>query len=298
MSAPTLTPKVLADGLAYVESPRWHDGRLWLAHWGMGEIIAVAMDGTTEVITKDAPPALGWSIDWLPDDRLLMTGKELRRMEPDGTFVRHADLTSITPFGWNELTVDGRGNIYVNSINFEFLKGEKPGPTGIIALVRPDGSIAKVADGIEFPNGMVVTPDNKTLILSESMAGRLVAFDIAGDGTLSNKRAWVDKKLGPDGICLDESGAVWVQTADTFAHSQKPGAPEGAVIRLSAKGEELARVEHDRAIFAAMLGGPDRKTLFLMAADWQGTEKIQDAVKARKGQVLTVEAPAAGVGWP
>jgi sugar lactone lactonase YvrE len=125
-------PTVLLDGLAYVESPRWHEGRLWFAHWGTGEIIAVDLDGNSEV-TGHGPAGLGWSIDWLPDGRLLVTGKELLRQEPDGSMVRHADLSGIASLGWNEIVVDGRGNIYLNSINFEFLAGAKP-TSGIIAL--------------------------------------------------------------------------------------------------------------------------------------------------------------------
>jgi sugar lactone lactonase YvrE len=179
-------PKVLLDGLAYVESSRWHEGRLWFAHWGTGEIVAVDLDGNSEV-TGNGPAGLGWSIDWLPDDRLLVTGKELLRREPDGSMVRHADLSGIASLGWNEIVVDGRGNLYLNSINFEFLAGAKP-TSGIIALVTPDGRARKVAGDLAFPNGMVVTPDNKTLIISESFTGRLIAFDIKADGSLSNRR--------------------------------------------------------------------------------------------------------------
>jgi sugar lactone lactonase YvrE len=187
-------PKVLLDGLAYVESPRWHDGRLWFAHWGAGEVVAVDLDGKSEVMAA-GPPRLGWSIDWLPDGRLLVTGDELLRQEPDGSMVRHADLTGVAEHGWNEIVVDGRGHIYVNGFGFDFLGGAKPTP-GIIAMVSPDGTARKVADDIAFPNGMVVTPDNSTLIISESFAGRLTAFDIAPDGGLSNRRTWAEN-LGP-----------------------------------------------------------------------------------------------------
>ena len=178
-------PKVLLDGLAYVESPRWHEGRLWFAHWGTGEIVAVDLDGHSEV-TGHGPPGLGWSIDWLPDGRLLVTGKELLRREPDGSMVRHADLGGLAD-GWNEIVVDGRGNIYLNSIRFAFLSGAQP-TSGVIALVTPDGSVRQVAGDLAFPNGMVITPDNATLIISESFTGRLIAFDIEADGSLSNRR--------------------------------------------------------------------------------------------------------------
>lgn len=201
-----LKPKVLLDGLAYVESARWHEGRLWFAHWGTAEVVAVDLNGKSEVITRHVPPALGWSIDWLPDGRLLVTGKKLMRMEPDGSMVRHTDLSNVSKFGWNEMVVDGRGNIYINSINFGFLAGEQP-KSGIIALVTPDGKARKVAGDLAFPNGMVITPDNSTLIVSESFTGRLIAFDITSDGSLSNRRIWAEG-LGPDGICIDAEGAI------------------------------------------------------------------------------------------
>jgi sugar lactone lactonase YvrE len=288
-------PKVLVDGLAYVESARWHDGRLWFAHWGVGEIVAVDTDGDREVVGHGPPEinaaapghGLGWSIDWLPDGRLLITGKELVRREPDGSIVRHADLSDIGSFGWNEIVVDGRGNVYVNSIRFGFIAGEPP-TSGIIALVRPDGSVRQVADDLAFPNGMVVTPDSSTLIISESFAGRLTAFDIDADGSLSNRRVWAEG-LGPDGICMDADGAIWVQTTDS---------PQGAIVRIREGGEVLERIDHDRTIFAAALGGSDRTTLFLLAAEWRGVEHVDEAIAARTGQVLVAKAPAPGAGWP
>ena len=207
-------PRVVLSDLAFVESPRWHDGRFWFAQWGTTEIVAVDLDGNSEVVAH-GPPGLGWSIDWLPDGRLLVTGPELLRQEPDGSMVPHADMHTVAEHGWNEIVVDGRGNIYLNGFGFDFLGGEKPEP-GIIALVTPDGSARQVADGIEFPNGMVVTPDNSTLIIAESFARRLTAFDIAADGSLSNRRVWADD-VGPDAICIDADGAVWTGAADTRA---------------------------------------------------------------------------------
>src|SRR5688500_6433065 len=145
-------PRLLLEGLAYVESPRWHDGRRWFAHWGTDEIIAVDLDGTREVVAH-GPGGLGWSIDWLPDGRLLVTGAGLSRVESDGSLVPHADLGHLAA-DWNELVVDGRGNIYVNGrCEFDFSGAE---PQGIVALITPDGAVSQVADGIAFPNGMVV----------------------------------------------------------------------------------------------------------------------------------------------
>jgi sugar lactone lactonase YvrE len=278
-----LQARVLLSGLAYVESPRWHENRLWFSHWGMEQLIAVDMDGNSEVVAA-GPPGLGWATEWLPDGRRLITGPQLLREEPDGTMVVHADLSRISPTGFSEITVDGRGNIYVNSINFDFLAGDPPGP-GLIALVRPDGSTLKVADDIAFPNGMVVTPDNRTLIVSESFTSRLLAFDIADDGTLVNRRIWA-AGVGPDGICMDADGAIWTGTG---LHTCG---------RVLEGGEVREQVEIDRDIFACMLGGPDGRTLFILAAEWRGTENVDAALAARTGQVLVVDAPAPKAGWP
>jgi sugar lactone lactonase YvrE len=275
-------PRVLLSGLAYVESPRWHDDRLWFAHWGAGEIIAVDLDGVSEVV-GDGPPGLGWSMEWLPDGRLLVTGEGLMRREPDGSMVQHADLSALSD-DWNELVVDGRGNIYVNG-RCDFDPGEGD-PPGIIALVTPDGSVRQVADAIAFPNGMIVTPDNSTLIVAESFAGRLTAFDITADGSLSNRRVWAEG-IGPDGNCLDAEGAVWTQM---FTGN--------ACVRVREGGQVLETIALDRSPFACMLGGPDGRTLFILAAEWRGIEKVDEALAARTGQVLTVRAPAPRAGWP
>lgn len=276
-------PRVVLDGLAYVESARWHDGRLWFAHWGTDEIIAVDLDGYHEVVGR-GPGGLGWSIDWLPDGRLLTTGSGLFRHEADGSVVPHADLGGFAD-DWNELVVDGRGNVYVNG-RCEFDFSGAP-PQGVIALVTPDGGARQVADGIAFPNGMVVTPDNRTLIIAESIAGSLTAFDIEPDGSLSNRRTWAEG-IGADGICLDADGAVWAQS----------GPMESACIRVREGGEVLDRVELDRSPFSCMLGGPDGTTLFILAAEWRGFDEIEQAIADRTGQVFIAEAPAPRAGWP
>src|SRR4029079_15700286 len=202
--------RILFDGFGMGESPRWHDGRLWFSSWGTDEVIAVDLDGTAEVIGAGGGGP-GFAVDWLPDGRMLVTGAELIRVEPDGSRVRHADLRHISPYGWSELTVDGRGNVCVNSLNFDFARfGEVLGSgraPGKIALITPDGAAREVADGLAFPNGMVVTPDDGTLIVAESFARRLTAFDVADDGSLSNRRIWAD--VTGDGICIDAEGAVW-----------------------------------------------------------------------------------------
>jgi sugar lactone lactonase YvrE len=280
----------LLTGLVIGESPRWHDGRLWFANWGAGEIVAVDLEGTAEVVAP-GPPGLGWSIDWLPDGRLLVTGEGLMRIEPDGSMVPHADLGGLGVDGFNEIVVDGRGNVYVNG-GAEFHPGEGEAP-GIVALVTPDGSVRQVADGIAFPNGMAVTPDNSTLIVAESFAQRLTAFDIADDGSLSNRRVWADG-VGPDGICIDAEGAVWTGVG---------GFTDNLVGRVRDGGEVLDQVRVGMPCFACMLGGDDRKTLFMLAADWRMTEGFEENIARltegpRTGQVLTAPAPAPRAGWP
>jgi sugar lactone lactonase YvrE len=278
-------PKVLLTGLVLGESPRWHDGRLWFSDWGAQEVIAVDLDGNSEVIVR--VPSFPFCIDWLPDGRLLVVSardRSLLRRELDGSLVAHADLSGISDKPWNEIVVDGRGNAYLNNIGFDFPAGEvRP---GVLALVTPEGSARQVADGVAFPNGMAVTPDNSTLIVAESYASRLSAFDIAADGSLANRRVWADLGGGvPDGICLDAEGAVWY--ADV---------PNKRCGRVREGGEVLQTVELDRGCFACMLGGPDGRTLFLIAAEWPAAASQSGG--PRTGQVLTIQAPAAHAGRP
>jgi sugar lactone lactonase YvrE len=279
----------LLTGLVVGESPRWHAGRLWFSNWGAEEIIAVDLDGNSEVIAP-GPRRAGYSIDWLPDGRLLVTGDKLLRREADGTFVTHADLSGLSPIGWNEIVVDGRGNVYTNSINFGW--GQDEFRPGIIALVTPDGSVRQVADGLAFPNGMVVTPDNSTLIVAESFTGHLTAFDIAADGSLSGRRVWADLG-GPgkgDGICLDAEGAIWC----SVVHESQP-----ACWRVREGGEVVQRIELDKGCYACMLGGEDGRTLFMLVAEWWGVERMGELFRSsRTGEVLTTLAPAPHAGWP
>jgi sugar lactone lactonase YvrE len=279
-------PKVLLSGLGIPESPRWHEGRLWFCNWIDRQVVAVGLDGKPEVMLTRDPDShpMGYSIDWLPDGRLLVTGDKLRRREPDGSMTVLAEQQS------NEIVVDGGGNIYLNGADFDFIGGEAPKP-GWIKLVTPDGELRQVADDIQFPNGMVITPDNRTLIISESFAGRLTAFDIDADGGLSNRRVFADG-LGPDGICLDADGAIWVGTTGY------------SPVRVAEGGEVLQRVElpENRAPFALMLGGPDRRNLFIMTAEWRpadGMANLQRLAEGpRTGEILTLPVSVPGTGRP
>jgi sugar lactone lactonase YvrE len=279
--------KALMTGLVFGEQPRWHENRLWFSDWGTQEVIAVDLEGNSEVILHG--PSFPLCVDWLPDGRLLVVSAReglLLRRESDGSLVTHADLSRASdPAAGNELVVDGRGNAYVNGGGFDLMAGEEFAP-GIVALVTPDGSARQVADGIAFPNGMVVTPDDSTLIVAESYAKRLTAFDIAADGSLSNRRVWADLHDGvPDGICLDAENAVWYGDV-----------PNKRCVRVSEGGEVLQTVELDRGCFACALGGTDRRTLCMMATKWSGPADM--FAGPRTGQVLTVAAPAPGAGWP
>jgi sugar lactone lactonase YvrE len=176
-------PQVLLTDLAFPESPRWHDGRLWVSDWGAHEVITVDLDGRRDIAAR--VPSFPMCIDHLPGGGLLVVAsgeRRLLRQEPDGSLATHADLAALGTHPWNDIVVDGRGNAYVNNIGFDFPAGEFA--PGIVALATPDGAARQVADGLAFPNGMAVTPDNATLIVAESYGQKLTAFDIAGDGSL------------------------------------------------------------------------------------------------------------------
>jgi sugar lactone lactonase YvrE len=278
----------LIDSLLAGESARWHDGRLWFAHWGAAEIIVAAPEGGIERRIPVPTKAIPISLDWTPDGRLLVVcGAEgqLLVQGDDGSFSPYADLSALAAKGFNELVVDGRGNAYINGSGFDLMAGEAPVP-GIIALVRPDGSVRQVADEIEFPNGMAVTPDNDTLIIAESYGRRLTAFTIGPDGDLAARRVWADLGDGvPDGICVDAESAVWY--ADV---------PNRRSVRVREGGEVADTVQLDRGAFSCALGGEDRRTLFIVATVWNGPERM--FAGQRDGQLLSAPAPVAGAGWP
>ncbi len=277
-------PRILMTGIALGESPRWHDGRLWFSDWGAQEVIAVDSAGQSEVVAR--VPTFPFCIDFLPNGQMLVvSGREglLLRRETDGSLVTHADLTSLAAPPWNDIVVDGRGNIFVNNLGFAFGTGAAFAP-GTIVVVTPDGTARQVADGLAFPNGMAVTPDNTTLIVAESYSERLTAFDIAADGSLTNRRTWAETPGDhPDGICLDAEGAIWYGDVGS-----------SLCVRVRQGGGVLQTVDLDRGCFACMLGGADRKTLYMVAAKWP------DAMSGgeRTGQALALDVETPGAGWP
>jgi sugar lactone lactonase YvrE len=277
--------QTLNTGLVFPESPRWHDERLWISDWGAHEVIAVDTAGKSEVVAR--VPSFPMCFDFLPGGRLLIVSASeglLLRRELNGSLTTHAELKGLADHAWNDIVVDGRGNVFVNNIGFDFPGGDFA--PGIVALVRPDGSVRQVATGLAFPNGMAVSADGATLIVAESYGGRLTAFDITADGSLSTGRLWADLPGGaPDGICLDAEGAVWY--ADV---------PNRRCVRVREGGEVLQNIVLDRGCFACILGGADRTTLFLVANEWNGAANMADG--SRAGQVLSAEAPAPGAGGP
>ena len=279
--------RTLMSGLVFGEQPRWHEGRLWFSDWGTQEVIAVDLDGNSEVVLRGASFPL--CVDWLPDGSLLVVSARdglLLRREHDGSLVTYGDLkTASDPPAQNELVVDGRGNAYVNGGGFNMMAGEEFAP-GVIALVAPDGTARQVAGGLAFPNGMLVMPGGSTLIVAESYAKRLTAFDLDADGGLSHRRLWADLGDGvPDSICADAENAVWY--ADV---------PNRRCVRVREGGQVLETIDLDRGCFACALGGTNGTTLFMLAQQWNGPENMFKG--PRSGLVLTTEAPAPRAGWP
>ena len=276
--------RTLVTGRGVVESPRWHEDRLYFSDWSEGEVLGVDLAGDTEVVAR--VKSLPLCTAWLPDGRLVIVssrdGRLLRR-EPDGSLVTHADLGET---GWNDIVVDGRGNAYVNRIGFNPMAAEEFTP-GFVHLATAAGWVRQVADDIAFPNGMAVSPDNATLIVADSYRHHLVAFDIGADGGLSDRRVWADLGDGtPDGICGDAQTAVWY--ADV---------PNHRCARVIEGGAVLQTVALDRGCFACALGGPDGTTLFVVAAQWRGITE-PEPVAPGTGQVLTIQVDVPGAGWP
>jgi sugar lactone lactonase YvrE len=274
--------ETLIDGIIFGESPRWHDGRLWFSDMHAQAVMAAGFDGTCEKIVEvpGRPSGLGW----LPDGRLLvvsMVDRRLLRLEGD----QLVDLSNIATWHCNDMVVDGNGNAYVGNFGFDIAVEEPVPVKSTMAIVTSDGRVEPAAEGLLFPNGTVITSDAQTLVVAETYGARLTAFDIQPDGSLTNRRIFADLSPNiPDGICLDSEGAIWV--ADPLG---------GECFRVLEGGKVTDRISTGRGCFACMLGGPDRKTLFLMTADDFRREKVR---KARSGKIEIVEVEVPGAGLP
>lgn len=273
----------ILDGLAFPEGPRWHDGALWFSDMHAHEIVRLAPDGTRRTVASFDGPVSG--LGWLPDGRLLvvsMSDKRVLRQESDGNFVTHGDLSSIATGLANDMVVDAAGNAFVGNFGFSLhpmgeVKAAK------LARVAPNGAVSVAAEDMMFPNGMVITPDGQTLIVGESFSRVLTAFDLK-DGVLSNRRLFAALPEGalPDGICLDAEGAIW---------SASPSSSE--VVRVREGGEVLARVKTEQLAIACMLGGEDRRTLYVLTAE-STDPAVCEATRTARVQTLRVDAPGAG----
>lgn len=279
-----MSMRVLYEGLAFGESPRWHGGRLWVCDWGAQELLTIGPDGAADVIADVA--SFPFCIDWLADGRLLIVSaadRAVLSLARGGALARYADLSHLEPYPpGNEIVADKHGRAYVNGAGFDPLRGGAPAP-GTVALVERDGRARQVAEDLAFPNGMAITPDGSTLIVAESHAGQLTAFAIDGEGNLHDRRVWAAvEDSAPDGICLDAQGAVWY--ADV---------PNCCCVRVREGGAVLERVEVDRGCFACALGGPNGRTLFIVAREWHGMADI--SAGNGTGQILCTEV---AVGRP
>ncbi len=286
---------VLCSGYGLVESPRWHDGRLWFSDWTGGRIVAVDDAGVTEVMVEHT--SLPMCFDFLPDGRLVLVSNQqgaLLTLEDDGSLATYADLAGISDLGCNDIVVDGRGFAFVNSPHFDFAAGPPPGDVqpGRVGVVMPDGEVRVVAEDIAFPNGMAITGDGSTLVVADSYRHQLLGFTVADDGALSDRRVWADLPgtdgagHNPDGICLDAEGAAWY--ADV---------PHQVCVRVAEGGRVLRTVELDRGGFACMLGGTDTSYLYAVTAVWPGVAGLMTHTEW-DGQVVRVAVDVPGAGWP
>jgi sugar lactone lactonase YvrE len=278
-------PTILLNGLYYGEAPRWHEGRLWLSDMHGHQVLKVDMNGHVEKVVEvpNQPSGLGW----LPDGRLLivsMIDRKLMRLDPVGLTVV-ADLSSMASYHCNDMVVNVNGDAYVGNFGSDWV-GRLPDPANLI-LVKPDGKASIVAEGLEFPNGSVITPDGRTLILAETFGRQLTAFDINKDGTLTNRRVWADVSPAyPDGICLDSENAVWI-----------PSAEDGGkrVLRIAEGGKVLDHIDFNQNTYACALGGEGRRTLFVLTAD----SSVPTIAKAKPtGRVVYVRVKIPGAGLP
>jgi sugar lactone lactonase YvrE len=291
----TYTSTVRHRGLSFGEGPRWHDGRLWFSDFYRHGVYSLGDDGERlELTVTTQPSGLGWQ----PDGTLLvvsMTDHVVLAVGPDKVARRHADLSAHCGYWANDMVVAADGTAYVGNFGFDLdtwieglssrAEGEPipPTATASVVVIAPDGTIVQAVDEQHFPNGMVLTEDGGTLIVAETLARRLTAYDVAADGQLSSRRVFAELHTPPDGICLDQEGQVWVAN---------PLAPE--CLRIAEGGEVTATVTTDRACFACMLGGEGRRTLYLMTA-LSSAAKVASTTRDAQVESVIVDVPGAGL---
>lgn len=276
--------EVLADGLAFPEGPRWHGGRLWLTDQHARSVLALDPDGTLTTIaaTDDLPGGLGW----LPDGRLLIVSMTRRRIMQlaGGRLSEYADLSALASFHCNDMVVDGAGRAYVGNFGFDLHGGAAEAPAEVV-LVDTDGRPSLFADGLIFPNGSVITRGGDTLLVAETFGHRITAFGLDGDGRMGSRRVWAELgALTPDGICLDADGALWIASPGT-----------GMVTRVQQGGAILDRCDTHGTPYACMLGGADRRTLYVCTSE---TDDPAAAARLRSGRIEQVRVAVPGCGLP
>ncbi|MDD1735766.1 MAG: SMP-30/gluconolactonase/LRE family protein [Methanothrix sp.] len=278
---------LVKTGLKFTESPRWYNGKLWFLDIHDKRIKTVDLAGS--VVTALELPFIPNGFGVTPEGTVVVGDAFERRIYrmAGAALEPVADISKITKFCLSDGIVDAKGRLYVGDIGYNFLDpAAKPVETCVIVLVGPDGQASVVADNLSFPNGMVITPDGRTLIVGETLGHRLTAFDIQEDGSLRNRRVWAQlpSSVGPDGICLDAEGAVWCAN------------PEGkdSVVRVREGGEITDRINVGTNAYAVMLGGPDRRHLFICVSDSHDPAEIQRNPSA-SFKVVEVDVPGAGI---
>jgi sugar lactone lactonase YvrE len=294
--------RTILDGMSYLECPRWHDGRVYVSDFYTQRVLAVDLDGGGEPETVATVPEQPSGIGWLPDGAMLvvsMRDRRLLRVSDGGEPELHADLSELAPWHLNDMVVDEAGRAYVGNFGFDLMSGAAIRRTGLIR-VDPDGSATVVADDLAFPNGAVIFPDGGTLVVAETLGGRLTAFDVGGDGALSNRRVWAaladvpdtddlgeliaSGGVAPDGIALDADGAIWA--ADALG---------GRVVRVREGGEVVEEIAPGTGVFACGLGGADGRTLVMCAAPSFAEHERRDT---REASLLACEVDVPRAGLP
>lgn len=289
---PVLEP--FAAGLAFPEGPRWHDGALWCSDIAAGQVLRFDDQGRATTVAEGIPAVSG--LGWLPDGQLLaVAGQQRALLRHDGSrWHVHADLAPFVPATCNDMVVDAHGRAWVGNWGFDFLGGARPAAT-VVLRADPDGRVTVAADELWFPNGSVVTPDGRTLIVAETYGGRLTAFTIGDDGRLLNRRVWASFDAArPDGICLDAEGAIWLASPMT-----------GEVLRVREGGGILARIRAPNDVVACMLGGADRRTLYVLSCPLRAPDDDvlrfhtpAEMCARRAGRIDQARVAVPGAGWP